>query len=135
MKTSKKNKFAMQRVFFFDPMWRQPVVRRGPVFTGTLRTGTGTVRTGTVRTGTVRFRIASPILKNQSPRSLVAGGIVHGTRRKQKSKITRSKRGVTHRRVRTRSNHSAKWESCVLKVKAQGRAVNPWAICTASVGW
>lgn len=43
--------------------------------------------------------------------------------RKSLRKLTDSERDLQSRYCR-----------CVLKVKSQGKSVNPWAICTASVG-
>jgi len=43
--------------------------------------------------------------------------------------------GGSFKKKRNRYNHTGKWERCVLKVKAQNKAVNPYAICTRSVGW
>jgi hypothetical protein len=45
------------------------------------------------------------------------------------------RRGGKSKRRRTRYNHTAKWERCVQKVKHSGRPVNPFAICTKTVGW
>lgn len=35
---------------------------------------------------------------------------------------------------RKRRIHTAKWDSCVKKVKRKGTAVNPFAVCTSRLG-
>jgi hypothetical protein len=37
-------------------------------------------------------------------------------------------------KIRKRRVHSAKWDSCVKKVSRKGTAVNPYAVCTKSLG-
>lgn len=54
-------------------------------------------------------------------------GIINKLRRKNGS-LKRSRKSPKRRR-----SLEDKYESCVLQVKAKGSAVNPWAVCRASV--
>ena len=37
-------------------------------------------------------------------------------------------------RVKRKRIHTAKWDRCVKKVRKQGKAVNPFAVCTKALG-
>ncbi len=51
-------------------------------------------------------------------------------------KSSKSKRNIKSPGKLSGSDHETqrKFCSCVMKVKSQGKNVNPWAVCTASVG-
>jgi hypothetical protein len=41
---------------------------------------------------------------------------------------------MTYKLKRRKKVHSAKWDRCVKKVSKKGTAVNPYAVCTRSLG-
>jgi hypothetical protein len=94
----------------------------------------------------------NPLVTADELRSLINGDRTGGKRKKKKKshkkksyKKTSKKKSRTrthvHVRVRVHTNKSKrlskkpsdKFERCVMDVKAKGSAVNPWAVCNASI--